>query len=251
MKRSPRGFTAVEGLLAVLLISGIFLTLFTVLRSAFSGTQRGSENLNILQEESIFLEYLKHDLRTLIFSQEAGIPPPEIINDGKGTTSFAFFKVETVDAQGRPLPVKVVYTREDSGRTFSHPDGSQVPVFGISRKAGTANPKTFVKDLIATFALELLDKQDQLVESAGKEGLQKVRISLKTASNELFKVVASIYSPYLKGIATGPADCWYPNYLIRPFTPKAIIRTYEGVEIEPEEFEIIPGANGISLLEEW
>lgn len=249
---SKRGFTLIEVVIGSFLISILLLILIRITRVMFSGTQKGSESLNTLQAQSIFLTYLKHDLRTLIFSNTAGIPAPEIKNDMRGTLSFTFFKVESVDTLGRPLPVKVEYQKVDDGNTYQHQNGAQIPVFGISRKVGaSANAKIFVKDLIATFSMDFLDRQNNILNDTTMKDLQKARLTLNSGVNELFEVVVSVYSPYLEKSERGPPTTWHSNYSIKPFSPMAVLRTYEGVELEPEDYEIISGTKGIALLDEW
>jgi len=237
---SCKGVTAIELLIAVSILSVLFTIVFLIFRSSFSAAEKGTENLNLLQAQSVFLAYLKHDLRTLIFDQAAGITPPELVSDEKGTSSFSFYKVENVDEKGRPLPIKVQYSRASGDK----------PAFSIQRQAGSAN-KIFVKDMVATFSLEFLNKQNEVVSGSSITSLQKARIRLSGFGSDFFEVVVGVYSPYIQKDDAGPLDSWYANYLIKQFSPGSAIRNYQGVILEEEDYELIPGAHGIALLDAW
>ncbi|MBF0547971.1 MAG: hypothetical protein HQM08_26275 [Candidatus Riflebacteria bacterium] len=238
-----------EVLVVAVIIVVLLLILYLTYRGVATGVQKGTELLATLQEESIFLAYLKHDLRTLIMGSDPGIPVPVVENDIVGTRRLTFYKVSNVDSTGRPLSVKVEYLRMESGKTETLADGRQVPLYSITRQVGLDNSHPFMNQIVASFAIEFLDKADQLLGSADFLRASKTRLTLRTSGAELLNVIASIYSPYLANtIASTPEDCWLPNYKIREFIPGVTrIITYQGIEIEPSKIEIIPGATGVVL----
>ncbi|MGM0599404.1 MAG: PulJ/GspJ family protein [Candidatus Rifleibacteriota bacterium] len=240
MKKSSiklKGYTMVE-ILVVTLISAIAMaTVLTLLSRTFSGAKKGNKTLLAIQEKSFLLAYLKHDLRTLIHGNS--IPTPMITNDSEGTALFSFFKVQTADEYGRPIPVQITYNRIDAG-TIEKPDGTMVPAYGIQRTDGTTT-KTFMKGQLTEFSLELLDKAAQPVNSS-PEKCRKITVNLATIESELLETTVSVYSPYLNTAIDHHKNAWLNNFRMTSYSPGAAVSTYNGATIPSSELVIINGA---------
>ncbi|MBF0543755.1 MAG: hypothetical protein HQM08_04945 [Candidatus Riflebacteria bacterium] len=243
MKFRKFGSTLIEILVVTLLFSIILGTLTFLLFRTFKGTKKGVDTLTILQEQSKLMSYVKHDLRTLIIGD---YPPPEVVNDTMGTVSFSFYKVLTVDVNGLPIPVKIVYSRENTGKTQQKKDGSTSPSFSILRNDGQ-NTERFMSDIIASFSIELLDRRNYLI-NVNPVVTRKIRLSIETFSSDLFSTNLSLYSPFVSSVASGSEKAWLNNYRCRSYSPGAAVVTYSGVSIPSNE--LISIGAGIALSRE-
>ncbi|NLI75557.1 MAG: hypothetical protein GX442_03840 [Candidatus Riflebacteria bacterium] len=218
----------IEVIIVALIAAVILGTLMLLLSRTFFGSRKGFDTLSILQEESKLVAYLKHDFRTFIMG--GGIPGPVVTDDAAGTTGFEFFKVETADVFGRPIPVKIRYSREGSGKTARALDGTLKTVYSLRRSDGTTT-KTFMPDMVCLFRLGLLDRAG--ADSAATPlQTRKVRIEIESFASELLRTTANIYSPYVNKLASGPETAWLNNFQQQTYAPGMGIETYDGVVLD-------------------
>lgn len=240
--------TLVELMLVAFLAVIILTIVWRVFSQMLRGSRQGFDTLTVLQEESVFLCWLKHDLRSLIVGTAQEIPGPVLADTATGTASIGFYSVRTADDAGRPLPVFVSYSLEASPRRRRLPDGREAPLYSVRRLAGSTSTHRFMDHLVGSLRLTLLDRAAQPLPPARGREVRKVRVELETQGSELLAVTLSIYSPYLAGeLASAPAEVWYPNYFVSPARQRVSSETFDEFPLETEDFEIIPGARGLAL----
>ncbi|MFZ2961000.1 MAG: type II secretion system protein [Candidatus Ozemobacteraceae bacterium] len=223
--RRMHGFTIAEMLVVTLVIGLVIATLMKILTGTFAGAKKGFDTLTLLQENSKLIAALKQDLRTLIIGGPDNIPSPigNPMDPGitGNTNTLEFFKVWNIDESGRPLVVKITYTRDGS------PSGKP---FGITRSTGigpgSEPPKKFVPDLLTKFQISLLDNQGVAISnSAQSNQVKKFRLSLTSHGTDLLSTAVSIYSPYVPASGTSSIyDLWVRNYTCVDFQPGAGVR---------------------------
>lgn len=252
-RRSPAGTTLVEILFVGAILLVLLALLIRIVTSAYWGTKRGVETLSVLQEEARLLSWLKHDLRTIIHGTDAAIPRPVLTRSAQGDTTFIFHTVESVDALGRPITVKVTYA--STGEAVQPVKaGGPTRLFSVERRAGDEHspPRTFLRRLATEFTIELLDAHQQPLAPDRFDLVRKIRVGIRTQASERLQVTVSIYSPYIVAYqGDSPPGIWLNNYEVRSFSPSGLVLTYDDVPLEPDEYDLIPGAQAIALDREF
>ncbi len=226
-----RAMTMIETLVVVMIASIVLGGLMMLFSRSFFGSRKGVDTLSVLQEQSKLVAWLKHDLRTMIMGNS--IAGPLITDDSTGTAKFEFYKVETADSFGRPIPVKITYRRTGGSTTAKTLAGVEKAAYTVERTDGTST-KIFMNAMISDFHLSLLDR-------AGNSALaqplttRKVRVELEGFSSDLLRTTISIYSPYISREASQAAATWMPNFHQQSYAPGTGIVTYNGALIDSSD----------------
>jgi len=241
-QKNSTGFTVVELLVAAFIIALLIGSITMALSHVFSSARKGNDTLTLFQNTSIFLTWLRFDLRTMVID-----PPPDVIDNGSNTQSFSFNRVVSIATLNNnsyiPVQKRITYRIRDKGIKKQNQSGVLLSVFSIERIVENEDPdilKTFMPEGLTDFKVVILDNMAQPTMNT-PENTRKVSIKLATnQGSEIFETTLSIYSPFIRQSEKDQA--FLSTAKLNPWRPGATVTTFDGVQIPANQIGEVDGA---------
>jgi len=190
--KKKTGFTLIEVLVVLAVISGLFGYVFNIMNRSFKFGQIEVKTLDALQEMTLIVNYLRKDVKTLV---EDTRDPETYIKFDSAKKSLEFTVVSGIAENGFPILSRMRYFFDEE-RNFCKYS------FVYDKKNGM---RTVVKKLAAAghiekFEAEAVDRYGYAVASPRKAGKhpEMIRIKLNNSANKRLDTELNIYLTYMK-----------------------------------------------------